>query len=102
VISYPPPLSSVRDWASSDMSSIHDTASSPKHFGFGTASQEIRAYAPTSVSLNSPEEVSQRFVQEMIGMSAAALKYGGPVFVTDKSVRFQRALLQSAAKHPRR
>lgn len=102
VVSYPPPLSSVRDSASSDMSSIHDTASSPKHFGFGTASQEIRTGAPTSVLLNVSEELSQRFVQEMIGMSAAAWNYGEPVFVTDKSVPSQRALLQSGAKHPRR
>ena len=99
VISYPPPLSSVRDWASSDMSSIHDTASSPKHFGFGTASQEIRTGAPTSVSLNSSQELSQRFVQEMMGMSAFAWKYGEPVFVAHQFVHFQRALLQPA-KHP--
>lgn len=101
VVSYPPPLSSVRDSASSDMSSIHDAASSPKHFGFGTASQEIRTGAPTSVLLNVSEELSQRFVQEMMGMSAFAWKYGEPVFVAHQFVHFQRALLQPGSKHPR-
>ncbi|KAG7575473.1 hypothetical protein FFLO_00292 [Filobasidium floriforme] len=77
-VSHSSPHMSVPDWASSDMPSMHETASSPIHFGYGTASQEIRTYAPMSVYLHSSEELSQQFVQEMIGMSAAAWKHAGP------------------------
>ena len=101
VVSHSPPHMPVPDWASSDMSSIHETASSPIHFRYENAFQENRTYVPTPGSQHSSAELSQQVVQEMIGMLALAWKYGEPVFLANQSVHLQRVLLQPGPKYPR-